>query len=259
MTHPVWSHLLRWVLLVSAVSTGTVLVGGTGEWALERDAVHSNMRSWGDAVWWAVTTITTTGYGEHYPVTAGGRAIAVALMACGVVIIGAVAAIVAYGFAGRLTQRIEAAMSQVESQVEQVEAEMEHVGEEVAGGRRGRARNTHGLRALTVGVPDAECAASLTWLLARLGWHPTADGTGLGWRQGGVLLRLAVRPWDTPMGIQGRLTFATGSTERLARVAREAGGHGFRTVPPRPAAGPEESGSVTLRTAGGLEVVLVAG
>jgi hypothetical protein len=266
--------------VVSAATTAIVVLGGTAVWRLERDRPGANLRSWGDAVWWSVTTITTVGYGEHYPVTIGGRIVAVGIMISGVAIIGAVAAIVAFGFAGRLAQRLEDAVSHVESQVEQVEAEVEAVEEQVAGSRRSWGRQpVSGLRALTIGVADADCAASLTWLLARLGWHPTADGTGIAWRRGGVHLRIAVRPWDVG-GIQGRLTFAAGSPERLERIAHESARHGFRRVTPRTAesstpgatptsrataarakagAGDEPAAAapVVLRTSGGFEVVLV--
>lgn len=37
-------------------------------------------KAFGDALWWAVVTATTTGYGDMYPATLGGRLVAVVLM-----------------------------------------------------------------------------------------------------------------------------------------------------------------------------------
>lgn len=45
---------------------------------------QSNIRTAGDALWWALTTITTVGYGDYYPVTTGGRFTAILLMTAGV-------------------------------------------------------------------------------------------------------------------------------------------------------------------------------
>jgi hypothetical protein len=217
--------VLRWSALVAAVTMVVVVAGGTLVWLAERSARGSNLLHWGDCLWWSVTTLTTVGYGEHYPVTLPGRLVAVTIMFSGVGIIGAVAAVVAFWFASRLTQRLEAAVSQVESQVEHVEAEMESVSERVGAGRGHGPRS--GLRELVIGVADRDTAGSLTWLLARLGWHPQAGDHGVSWQDGGLSLRIAVRPWDTPFGVQGRLTFSAGSPDRLARIAGEAVGHGF--------------------------------
>jgi len=228
VTRSPWTHLLRWSALVTAATVVVVVAGGTLVWLAERHAPGSNLLHWGDCLWWSVTTLTTVGYGEHYPVTLVGRIFAVGIMFSGVGIIGAVAAVVGFAFASRLTQRLEAAVSQVESQFEQVEAEIE----QVAGRAVGRA-GPSGLRELVIGVADRDTAGSLTWLLARLGWHPEAGDSGVSWCDGGVLLRIAVRPWDTPYGIQGRLTFSARTPERLARIAREAARHGFHAVTPR--------------------------
>ncbi|MFE3517438.1 potassium channel family protein [Streptomyces sp. NPDC059166] len=56
----------------------------------ERGAPGSTIRTFGDAVWWACETLTTVGYGDAVPVTAGGRVIAAFLMACGLALLGAV-------------------------------------------------------------------------------------------------------------------------------------------------------------------------
>jgi voltage-gated potassium channel len=49
----------------------------------------------GDALWYAIVTITTVGYGDFYPVTMGGRITAAFIMFMGVGIIGALASILA--------------------------------------------------------------------------------------------------------------------------------------------------------------------
>lgn len=69
---------------------------------VERDAPGSNLHTFGDALWWAATTITTVGYGDHYPVTAAGRLVAVVLMVTGIALLGIVTAAVAAWFV-RLT------------------------------------------------------------------------------------------------------------------------------------------------------------
>ena len=48
-----------------------------------------------DALWYAVVTITTVGYGDYYPVTPYGRMAAVFIMFSGVGIIGALSSILA--------------------------------------------------------------------------------------------------------------------------------------------------------------------
>lgn len=55
----------------------------------------SNISNFGDALWWSATTITTVGYGDHYPVTATGRFVAVGLMLGGVALLGVVTASIA--------------------------------------------------------------------------------------------------------------------------------------------------------------------
>ena len=59
---------------------------------------ESNIRTAGDAVWWAFATVTTVGYGDHYPVTLEGRLVAAMLMAAGVGLFGTMSGLVASWF-----------------------------------------------------------------------------------------------------------------------------------------------------------------
>jgi len=61
----------------------------------ESKSLASNIKTGGDALWWAVVTITTVGYGDFYPVTSLGRLTALFVMVAGVGIIGALASILA--------------------------------------------------------------------------------------------------------------------------------------------------------------------
>lgn len=54
-----------------------------------------NIKTAGDAIWWTFVTITTIGYGDFYPVTTAGRAVAVVTMFAGVGIFGAMSGLVA--------------------------------------------------------------------------------------------------------------------------------------------------------------------
>ena len=65
-----------------------VYLGAVGVLDSERDAHGANITSFGDALWWASTTISTFGYGDRYPVTTQGQVIAVGLMIVGIGLLG---------------------------------------------------------------------------------------------------------------------------------------------------------------------------
>lgn len=61
----------------------------------ERGAAGANIASFGDALWWTTETVSTVGYGDFYPVTLGGRLVAVALFVNGIALLSAVTATIA--------------------------------------------------------------------------------------------------------------------------------------------------------------------
>ncbi|GEM49855.1 potassium channel family protein [Deinococcus cellulosilyticus] len=77
-------------VLVVAISAGLVLVFEKGQ--------GGTINSYQDALWWAVTTITTVGYGDKFPVTPAGRGVAIFLMFTGITLFGLLTATVAAFF-----------------------------------------------------------------------------------------------------------------------------------------------------------------
>jgi voltage-gated potassium channel len=82
---------------VGLVAIATVLLGAAGIYVVEGDENRA-ITGYGDALWWAVVTATTVGYGDVSPVTAEGRLIAVVLMLTGIGVIGVFTATVASFF-----------------------------------------------------------------------------------------------------------------------------------------------------------------
>jgi len=77
------------------VAGATVLVLFVASLAVldaERGAKSATITTFGDALWWAMTTVTTVGYGDRYPITAEGRFIAGGLMLAGIALLGIVTA-----------------------------------------------------------------------------------------------------------------------------------------------------------------------
>jgi len=89
-------------LVLSLASVGILLVERVPE---------ANIKNAEDAVWWSITTVTTVGYGDRYPVTLGGRIIASALMFTGVGLFGTLSGVIASFFLGEKKKADEDAVT----------------------------------------------------------------------------------------------------------------------------------------------------
>jgi voltage-gated potassium channel len=76
------------VLVVAVVFLGLVIA------PVEKNAVGARIKTEGDGLWFAITTVTGVGYGDMVPVTGLGRIVAVFLEVFGVVLFGSVMAFV---------------------------------------------------------------------------------------------------------------------------------------------------------------------
>lgn len=77
--------LSRFFKSVFILFSGTWLFISISVWVAERHAANANILNLKDAFWWGIVTAMTVGYGDHYPVSMVGRALACVLMFTGVV------------------------------------------------------------------------------------------------------------------------------------------------------------------------------
>lgn len=61
---------------------------------LEGHSSEANIKTGGDALWWALVTISTVGYGDHYPVTDSGKILASGVILCGVGLFGMISGLI---------------------------------------------------------------------------------------------------------------------------------------------------------------------
>jgi voltage-gated potassium channel len=77
----------------------------------------ANIKGPEDALWWSAVTLTTVGYGDRFPVTTEGRAVAVLLMVAGVGLFGALSGFIASWFLTPSGQHQDDEISQLRSEI----------------------------------------------------------------------------------------------------------------------------------------------
>ncbi len=96
----------RKALVASAVVLfGLVLVAASAMHLVEHDAAPDKFGTIPDAMWWAVVTLTTVGYGDAVPTTLAGRLVASVTMFMGLMMIALPVGIVATAFAEEIHKR----------------------------------------------------------------------------------------------------------------------------------------------------------
>jgi voltage-gated potassium channel len=100
----------------------------------ERGAEDATITSFGDALWWAITTVTTVGYGDHVPVTVQGQFIAAGLMLAGIALLGTVTASFASWLIDKVREVEETSQAATRADVAALTSEVRALREQMAAG-----------------------------------------------------------------------------------------------------------------------------
>jgi voltage-gated potassium channel len=120
--------------IVVYTMSGVVLLIYTASLAVfdkERYLPGSTINSFGKALWWSITTVTTVGYGDVYPVTNTGRVIAVLLMIGGISLVGVVTAALASWIIQRVAQEETDIQSVTVAHIEELRSEIRALGQQL--------------------------------------------------------------------------------------------------------------------------------
>jgi voltage-gated potassium channel len=105
------------------VITALAFAAGTVMWIVDRD----DFPTLGLALWWAVTTVTTVGYGDVVPTDAAGRFVAAGLMIAGYASLSLLTGVIASLLVSRRAAALEAAEEQALEKIDRRLAEVERL------------------------------------------------------------------------------------------------------------------------------------
>jgi voltage-gated potassium channel len=114
------SRGMKYVLL----SGGLLFAASAALVLLFEENEGGNITNYGEALWWAATTVTTVGYGDFFPISNEGKAIAVFLMFLGISLFSYVTANVAAFFVRPAEQRGRVTLEDVMERLDRLERQL---------------------------------------------------------------------------------------------------------------------------------------
>lgn len=112
-------------ITVAAVSCLLMMGGSIIIFNVEKDQSQGNIKTPSDAIWWSIVTITTVGYGDRFPVSDTGRAVAAVLMTAGVGLFGTFTGFIASMFVEPDIKREESEIHQLVDEIKGLKFKME--------------------------------------------------------------------------------------------------------------------------------------
>lgn len=128
-------HTIRGRVIIYTAFGAVAIVYAASLAVLEAEraapASDAKIGTFGGALWWAMTTVTTVGYGDKHPITAEGKMVAVALMIGGITLLGSVTATLASWIVQRVGEEDTAQQAATAAQIDELHAEVRRLADYV--------------------------------------------------------------------------------------------------------------------------------
>jgi len=126
------------LLVTMALAAVLLLFGATALYLAEGDLQPEQFGSIPRALWWAVVTFTTVGYGDAVPITALGKFLAGIMALCGIAFVAMPTGIIAAAFSEAMQRRRDLRIEEMRSHLERLDEIDERVEAKIEALERGR-------------------------------------------------------------------------------------------------------------------------
>ena len=110
---------------------GLIFIGTGITPIFEKASSEANITDLGKSMWWALVTVSGTGYGDYYPITIGGRVIGTILMFSGIALFSTTVALVASFYSHRRTkretQKLQVELDEMQQKLGTIESKLDYL------------------------------------------------------------------------------------------------------------------------------------
>jgi voltage-gated potassium channel len=134
-----WENAIDMSILKTATIAATIVILCASVLIMDLERENPELNTFGEALWWAIVTSTTVGYGDRVPLTPAGQFVAVILMILGIGLFGTLAATLTSADTSGTREKKQITLDDVVERLERIELQLNGIEERIGDARDGTA------------------------------------------------------------------------------------------------------------------------